>query len=75
MPDSKHKQEWDKQYTFVVTFKLFREYNGDRNDQDLIDWLNSDKGRRSEKIKTALREYINTTITTPAKGEKGQGEK
>ena len=71
--DRQSKKDWDSANMVMVSFKLFKAVNDNRNDQDLIDWLNSDKGRRSEKIKTALREYI-TTITTPAEGEKGQSE-
>ena len=117
--DRQSKKDWDSANMVMVSFKLFRAINDNQNDQDLIDWLNSDKGRRSEKIKTVLRSHIGhetqqidftiiergvsiaicatingekfysaaeyeteaeaqeriNTITTPAKGEKGQGEK
>ena len=74
--DSKRKKEWDEKYMVFVAFKLFRETENGKNDQDIIDFL--DGKNKSAVIKTALREYIsshNNTITTPAEGEKGQGEK
>jgi len=57
MADSEAKKKWDKDNMVFVGFKLFREVNGKRNDQDIIDFL---EGKvRGEVIKAALREYIN----------------
>ena len=75
--DSQRKKDFDEKYMVFVAFKLFRRTEKGENDQSIIDFL--DGKNKSAVIKTALREYIsaqtNTTITTPAKGEKGQGEK
>lgn len=56
MADSESKKKWDKDNVLFVTTKLFKEYKGDRNDQDIIDFL--DGKQRSTVIKLALREYI-----------------
>ena len=56
MADSESKKKWDKKNVLFVTTKLFKEYKGDRNDQDIIDFL--DGKQRSTVIKLALREYI-----------------
>ena len=55
--DTEAKKKWDKDNMVFVGFKLFREVNGKRNDQEIIDFL---EGKvRGEVIKAALREYIN----------------
>ena len=54
--DSEAKKKWDKQNMVFVGFKLFRSVGDNKNDQDIIDYL--DGKVRGEIIKTALREYI-----------------
>ena len=51
MPDSEAKRKWDKANTVIFSVKFMK-----KTEQDLIDYLN--EGNRSEKIKTALREYM-----------------
>lgn len=54
--DSEAKKRWDKENMVFVAFKLFRERNEKKNDQDIIDFL--DGKTKGEVIKIALREYI-----------------
>ena len=56
MPDSDAKKKWVKENVLKLTFKLFREIGSNRNDQEIIDFL--DDKNKSEVIKAALREYI-----------------
>ena len=56
MPDAASKKKWDKDNVLFVTTKLFREVKGNRNDQDIIDFL--DGKSRATIIKLALREYM-----------------
>ena len=72
MPNSEAKNKWDRENSIVFSIKLMK-----KTDADIIEFLNSQLAQgisKGQTIKIALREYI-TTITTPAKGEKGQGEK
>ena len=81
--DSEAKKEWNRNNLVHLGVKLFRPIKGKQNDGDIIDYL--DGKVKGEVVKAALREYManhpdakpfcDTTITTPAKGEKGQGEK
>lgn len=66
MPDSEAKKKWIKDNTVFIGLKLQK-----KTDADILAFL--DGKPKQTTIKTALREYI-TTITTPAKGEKGQSE-
>ena len=69
MPDYPSKRKWDKENTVLIAIKFQK-----KTDQDVIDFLEG-KNKR-DTVLAALREYIERhTITTPAKGEKGQGEK
>ena len=78
MPDYPSKRKWDKENTVLIAIKFQK-----KTDQDVIDFLEG-KNKR-DTVLAALREYManhpnakpfcDTTITTPAKGEKGQGEK
>lgn len=54
--DSEAKKKWDKQNMVFVGFKLFRSVGDNKNDQDILDYL--DGKVRGEIIKAALREYI-----------------
>ena len=56
MSDSEAKKRWDKKYVVFVGFKLFRTVGKDKNDQDIIDYL--DGKVKGEIIKLALREYM-----------------
>ena len=57
MADRQSKKAWDKKQMVFTGFKMFRA-NGDRkNDQDLIDFLDS-QNSKGETIKQALREYM-----------------
>lgn len=69
MPDYPSKRKWDKENTVLIAIKFQK-----KTDQDVIDFLEG-KNKR-DTVLAALREYIERhTITTPAKGEKGQREK
>ena len=69
MPESKAHAEWTAKNTTVISVRL-----NNKLDKDILDFLR-DKNKQ-KLIKDLLRmEMNNTTITTPAKGEKGQGEK
>ena len=74
MSDSEAKKAWARDNMMLVGLKLHRKY-----DADLVEYLTPLADKKQATIKAALREYIErhntTTITTPAKGEKGQGEK
>lgn len=56
MADSEAKKNWDRENMVFVGFKLFKELNGKRNDQDIIDFLSTKT--KGEVIKLALREYM-----------------
>ena len=71
MSDSEAKKAWARDNMMLVGLKLHRKY-----DADLVEYLTPLADKKQATIKAALREYIERhTITTPAKGEKGQGEK
>ena len=77
MPDSPSKKRWDAENSVTFSIKFMN-----KGDADIMEYLSQQAAQGVSKgaiIKQALREYIsaqtNTTITTPAKGEKGQGEK
>ena len=71
MSDSEAKKAWARDNMMLVGLKLHRKY-----DADLVEYLTPLADKKQATIKAALREYIErNTITTPAKGEKGQGEK
>lgn len=55
--DSQAKKAWDKKNMVFTAFKMFREIDGKRNDQDIIDFLSKQKSK-SDTIKTALRDYM-----------------
>ena len=69
MGDSEAKKKWQKENTVGISARLSK-----NTDADIIAFMQSRPEKPATLIKIALREYI-TTITTPAKGEKGQGEK
>ena len=56
-PDTQHKKDWDRDNMVFTAFKLFRETENGRNDQDMIDYLSA-CSNRSAIIKQALREYM-----------------
>ena len=56
MPDCEAKKRWDKENVLFVTTKLFRTVGENKNDQDIIDYLEGKS--RGTVIKAALREYI-----------------
>ena len=70
MSDSEAKKAWARDNMMLVGLKLHRKY-----DADLVEYLTPLADKKQATIKAALREYIERhTITTPAKGEKGQSE-
>lgn len=58
-PDTDHKKDWDKENMVFTAFKLFRETENGRNDQDMIDYLSA-CSNRSATIKAAIRDYMTT---------------
>mgnify|MGYP002627419030 CR=1 FL=1 len=57
MADSEAKKEWNRKNMVFVGFKLFRANQNKRNDQEIIDFLSTQKSK-GEVIKQALREYM-----------------
>lgn len=55
--DSEAKKEWNRKNMVFVGFKLFRANQNKRNDQEIIDFLSTQKSK-GEVIKQALREYM-----------------
>ena len=55
--DTQAKKEWDKANMVFTAFKMFREIDGKRNDQDIIDFLEKQESK-SYTIKEALRYYM-----------------
>lgn len=55
--DTQAKKDWDKANMVFTAFKMFREIDGKRNDQDIIDFLEKQKSK-SYIIKEALRYYM-----------------
>lgn len=55
--DTQAKKDWDKANMVFTAFKMFREIDGKRNDQDIIDFLEK-QGSKSYIIKEALRYYM-----------------
>ena len=55
--DTQAKKEWDKANMVFTAFKMFREIDGKRNDQDIIDFLEK-QDSKSYTIKEALRYYM-----------------
>lgn len=60
--DTQAKKNWDKKNMVFTAFKMFREIDGKRNDQDIIEFLEKQTSK-SETIKQALREYMTTHPT------------
>ena len=55
--DTQAKKDWDKAKMVFTAFKMFREIDGKRNDQDIIDFLEKQESK-SYIIKEALRYYM-----------------
>ncbi len=55
--DTQAKKDWDKANMVFTAFKMFREIDGKRNDQDIIDFLEKQESK-SYTIKEALRYYM-----------------
>ena len=55
--DTQAKKDWDKANMVFTAFKMFREIDGKRNDQDIIDFLEKQESK-SYIIKEALRYYM-----------------
>lgn len=55
--DTQAKKDWDKANMVFTAFKMFREIDGKRNDQDIIDFMEKQESK-SYIIKEALRYYM-----------------
>ena len=55
--DTQAKKDWYKANMVFTAFKMFREIDGKRNDQDIIDFLEKQESK-SYIIKEALRYYM-----------------